>query len=88
MLQCLASQFGLHVGEVSALLSMIMESWTKDLRQIQSAAIFHRLELERVISSMQTQVHVVCLILPDTLCVRPQRGFSCADRVADAGVEA
>ncbi len=43
-------------GEMSALLSMITESWTKELRQIQSAALFHRLDLERVISSMQTQV--------------------------------
>ncbi|CAL5227089.1 g9995 [Coccomyxa viridis] len=43
-------------GEMSALLSMITESWTKELRQIQSSALFHRLDLERVISSMQTQV--------------------------------
>ena len=46
----------LCLGEMSVLLSMITESWTKELRQIQSAAIFHRLDLERVISSMQTQV--------------------------------
>lgn len=44
-------------GETSALSSLNTEAWTRELRQIQSAATFHRLELECAISSMRTQVH-------------------------------
>ena len=65
----------LSEGEMTALLSMIMESWIKDLRQIQSAAVFHRLEFERVISSMQTQVHVRYLISLHRLCITPAQGL-------------
>jgi hypothetical protein len=41
---------------MSALSSLNTEAWTVELRQIQSAATFQRLELERSISFMRTQV--------------------------------